>query len=407
MERGLCASWSDFSLVDTADWHDKERVLGFFQPRYLREGKIVVKSARKILRHEKDRLGEEKLAKLEQQVDALQEAVASGKADAIQKAQAQTEKAFAKVPGAKVSAWRENVEVIVVAVVLALGVRTYLLQPFKIPTGSMQPTLNGIIGTPMEEDEEFPPGWQRLAEAAFLGRQYFEIVSRNDEHVVELREQQKFLLFTETEIITTRSRYVVPASSAVVEQDFEVRPGKAFQPGEIIARGAVDTGDQVLVDKISYHFVPPRRSEVFVFRTTAIRGIRIPANMGAQHYIKRLAGLPGDSLQIQPPNLLVNGRIAEEQAFRRVMSQEDGYVGYFLGSKGVGQPELGEMGAQRSYLTSEFERFTLPEGEYFALGDNSNRSFDSRGWGTVPERNLVGRGMIVYYPFNKHWGLIQ
>ena len=50
----------------------------------------------------------------------------------------------------------------------------------------------------------------------------------------------------------------------------------------------------------------------------------------------------------------------------------------------------------------------MPEDEhYFALGDNSYFSFDSRYWGPVPEENLVGRGLWVYWPFNQHWGLIR
>jgi len=41
------------------------------------------------------------------------------------------------------------------------------------------------------------------------------------------------------------------------------------------------------------------------------------------------------------------------------------------------------------------------------VGDNSYNSYDSRYWGPVPEENLVGRGLFVYWPFNRHWGLIR
>ncbi len=50
---------------------------------------------------------------------------------------------------------------------------------------------------------------------------------------------------------------------------------------------------------------------------------------------------------------------------------------------------------------------TVPWHAYFALGDNSYNSLDSRYWGTVPEDDLVGQGFVVYWPFNRHWGLIR
>ena len=107
---------------------------------------------------------------------------------------------------------------------------------------------------------------------------------------------------------------------------------------------------------------------------------------GAQHYIKRLAGVPGDHLQVRPPKLLINGEVAKEEGFLKVMSQEDGYNGYTTGYK------------------LDFE---LGPEEYIALGDNSRNSSDSRVWGTVPRDNVIGRAMYVYLPLGHHWGKIR
>src|SRR6218665_2663105 len=72
------------------------------------------------------------------------------------------------LPKVENAGWKENVEVFLVAIVVALAVRTFFLQPFTIPTGSMQPTLNGILGFPTTEE---PPNMlTRLAHTALLGR---------------------------------------------------------------------------------------------------------------------------------------------------------------------------------------------------------------------------------------------
>ena len=75
------------------------------------------------------------------------------------------------------------------------------------------------------------------------------------------------------------------------------------------------------------------------------------------------------------------------------MGAHDGYRGY---SNTVG-----------SRLRTPDATFTVPKENYFALGDNSFYSSDSRDWGTVPARNVVGRGLFVYYPFTRHWGPIH
>ena len=154
----------------------------------------------------------------------------------------------------------------------------------------------------------------------------------------------------------------------------------------------MDTGDQVFVDKFSYNFVKPHRGDVFVFRTNHISGIREDPETGSPFYIKRLGGLPGDELRIDPPLLYIDGKIAEGFGFARVMAAKLPYRGYALG---------------RDYLTQPNQSFVVPEHGYFALGDNSYNSYDSRYWGPVPDENLVGRGLFVYWPFNWHWGLIR
>src|SRR4029453_7444015 len=122
-----------------------------------------------------------------------------------------------------------------------------------------------------------------------------------------------FLTFSQ--LICQRQRYLVYASPDTLSHDFNVFPGRIFRRGDIIARGAIDTGDQVFVDKFSYNFVKPHRGDVFVFRTDNIPAIRPDPQGGPPFYIKRLAGLPGDRLRIDPPFLYVNSKKAGGYGF--------------------------------------------------------------------------------------------
>ena len=99
------------------------------------------------------------------------------------------------------------------------------------------------------------------------------------------------------------------------------RNGGLLPKGTVICEGTIDSGDLVLVDKFSYHFRKPKRGEVFVFDTLGIRGIheRSGEQAAGSHYIKRLSGVPGDTLSIQPPNLLVDGKISKEPGNQRVI----------------------------------------------------------------------------------------
>ena len=92
---------------------------------------------------------EKDLADLQELLAKLQQALKSRTSEKIYAVRDEIERAVGRIaPPPRDAGWRENVEVFLVAIVIAAGVRAYFLQPFKIPTGSMQPTLFGIVGTP-------------------------------------------------------------------------------------------------------------------------------------------------------------------------------------------------------------------------------------------------------------------
>ena len=362
-----------------------------FTPSYLKHGRLLIRHAEKLLRYRRDLLSSSAIADLKEQTEKVRQACRKRDRKAVADESQRLHTLYVQhIPTPRDAAWRENIEVILVAIVVAVGIRSYFLQPFKIPTGSMQPTLNGIIGHPTASPA--PNGLRRAAEFLILGRNYIDVVSAEDDRIEQVVPQKFGFFFTFSRIICQRQTFLVYAPPDTLRQDFKVIPGNTYKRGDIIARGAVDTGDQVFVDKFSYNFVKPHRGDVFVFRTNGIFGIPEDPVTGAAFYIKRLAGLPGDTLRIEPPLLYVNGNVAEGYGFARVMSARPPYRGYAPG---------------RDYLSDPSQTFTVPVHSYFAMGDNSYNSYDSRYWGPVPEQNLVGRGLLVYWPFNNHWGLIR
>ncbi|MEO5721026.1 MAG: signal peptidase I [Chthoniobacterales bacterium] len=362
-----------------------------FTPRFVKQSRLLLRHAQKYLRYKKDILSEPDRAEITAQIDALDASLRKKDGEKIKAdAEALDGKLHKLTPVTWESHWRENVEVILVAIIVAIGVRSYFLQPFKIPTGSMQPTLNGIIGHPMKDPA--PNIVQRAVEFVVLGRNYIDVVSQTDDRVLQIVPKKFGFFFTFSRIVCQQQNFLVYASPDTLRQDFQVAPGNLYRKGDVIARGAIDTGDQVFVDKMSYNFVKPRRGDVFVFRTDGVSMIAADPETGAPFYIKRLVGEPGDELRIEPPHLFVNGTPPNRVGFQRVMSARNGYRGYASAGNLMSDPT---------------QTYRVPEGHFFAMGDNSYNSFDSRYWGAVTEENLVGRGLLVYWPFNRHWGLIR
>ena len=352
-----------------------------FTPGYIKHGRLLIRHAEKLLRYRKDVLSDSTISDLKTQIEKVRKALKDRDEKAVKAESEQLHILYTQhMPTPKDAAWRENIEVILVAIVVAIGIRSYFLQPFKIPTGSMQPTLNGIIGHPLPATEPTPNILRQIGEFVILGRNYINVVSAEDDQVTQVLPKKFAFFFTFSRIVCERQDFLVYAPPETLRQDFKVLPGNHYGKGETIAKGAVDTGDQVFVDKFTYNFVKPHRGDVFVFRTDNIFGIPGDPETGAPFFIKRLGGVPGDTLRIDPPLLYVNGKLAEGFGFRRVMAAKDGYRGYAPG---------------RDYLSDPTKIYRVLERHYFAMGDNSYNSLDSRWWGPVPEENLVGRGLFL------------
>jgi len=396
-----------------------------FSPKWKKDAKHLVKGARKFIHYKRDLLDEGRIGEIESRQEDLLEAIKKNDKAAVAEASKQLRATCENsLPREKPLGWfEENVEVMFVAIVIALGLRAYYLQPFRIPTGSMQPTLNGITGHALPE-EEWPSMPKRLAEKILRGRSYVHIVTDRDRRLAldpsgrpDIRPAQKMHFFSRSVMVFEDSKPIwLPApenpcleaglGDALRKVD---RNSLILPAGTTLCEGYIDTGDLVLVNKFAYHFRKPKRGETFVFDTQGIRGIdeRSGAQAKGSHYIKRLCGIPGDTLEIQEPHLLVNGVIAKEPGIERVMATD----GYQLANQEMPGPG-GRIFHQ--YLGKSGDKLQLRDEakpgmrEYAAFGDNTGNSLDSRYWGTVKEFNLVGPALFSLWPITTgHWGFIK
>ncbi|MCP4847082.1 MAG: signal peptidase I [Verrucomicrobiaceae bacterium] len=401
-----------------------------FGKKYLKQAKLLKKGVKKFLRYKQDILPSASIEKVKEKLSGFEEAIATKEKEAIKRnAKALTDACEEVMPPSSYPGLRENLEVIFVAVIIAVGIRAYFVQPFRIPTGSMQPTLNGIIGYPQDDQFEVPGFLGRAFDKVIEGRTYVDFTIPAGAKISSIAERTRFKFFTSTRIAFADPS-MEPVKVGVSRKSLlgdgngsdlgllkklslqfypNGRGGMSPRVGghnriseDLRIRGYVDTGDQVLVNKFSYHFRRPQRGEVFVFNTGGITGIPLdnPAQ-GSQHYIKRLTGLPGDRLEIRngDPKLYVDGEPASEEFVRRVWKGSgNGYRGYgYVPATKTDEWSSGVGNGKRMY--------SLADGRYMALGDNSYNSSDSRMWGSVPEPNLVGPALMVYWPF-EHWGRI-
>lgn len=127
-------------------------------------------------------------------------------------------------------------------------------------------------------------------------------------------------------------------------------------------------GEYLLTDKVTYRFSEPDRGDIIVFEA--------PTNDG-QEYIKRIIALPGEEVSVKNGKVFINGRELEETYIADDMETSSG-----------------------SFL-EEGESETVPEEEYFVLGDNRPHSSDSRAWGFVAKEKITGRAWVIYWPLQE------
>lgn len=178
---------------------------------------------------------------------------------------------------------REWVESIVVAFILAMVIRTLVVQAFKIPTGSMRPTL-------LEGDR----------------------------------------------ILVNKFLYGAPIP---------------FTGGRRVPA-----------------IRQPQRGDIIVF---------LYPESPTKYYIKRLVATGGEAVQIKNGNIYINGKLCDDPDFKLRFYYNRGSFG------------------------EEGKPLTVPADSYFVLGDNSASSMDSRYWGFVPKRLLIGKAMVIFWPLNR------
>jgi signal peptidase I len=122
-------------------------------------------------------------------------------------------------------------------------------------------------------------------------------------------------------------------------------------------------GDYLIIDQLSYRLREPQRGEVVVFKYP---------NIPSQRYIKRIVGLPGETVEIKEGKVIISG----------VALDESTYLAGFVYTD-----------------EREFNLITLADSEYFVLGDNRAASSDSRIWGSLPREDIIGRAFIRAWPF--------
>jgi signal peptidase I len=162
---------------------------------------------------------------------------------------------------------------------------------------------------------------------------------------------------------------------AYLVQGWVVKP---YRIPSVSMQPTLQVGDMVLVNRFIYRIHPPRRGDVIVFHPpgqgqTPVRGARTEASV---NFIKRIIGLPGETIQIHSGTVFV-------------------CTAPHRGCHGLNEPYVS------THNYGNYGPYTVPAGDYFVMGDNRSNSDDSRVWGPLPRRNIIGEAFLVYWPLDR------
>jgi len=172
---------------------------------------------------------------------------------------------------------------------------------------------------------------------------------------------------------------------------------QAFQIPSESMENTLLIGDYLLVDKLTYggggpadHILPYRqihRGDIIVFH--------YPVNP-AQHFVKRVVGVPGDRIRLIRKRVFING-VPISEPYVRYFKQDSNLFRDDFPRLDLLDPGINADWWMQMPKLVEDGQLIVPEGHYFAMGDNRDDSSDSRYWGFVPRENIIGRPLLIYW----------
>ena len=385
--------------------------------------------------------------------------------------------------------WRDWVEMFLVVAALVLAFRTFFFQPFKIPTGSMQPTLYGItienlmdrvsgnikgrvdegiltatdaffhstdVGRTILFDDESSatitrflsgdrvevdlktnieqqqftvtfelPNKKRYAVEKLRGYSYHSMQAEGNWKLENIEELRKIIPFISKQILVFRdidsneiirrtvwypplNSYQKPILAMGYKDDHE-QPfiHSQFARNEFIFKLRVKTGDHLFVNRLTYNFRHPRRGDISVFTIKSADATHghsgLPNN--DTFYIKRLVGLGGENVTIGPDrHLRINDRRLSsiDRGFEFVYShpKDSNRMPLNPAIKSVysGHELVNDFHYRGPDLSNSKSPYKVPKNHLIFFGDNTANSMDSRSWGALPKKNVIGHSSFVYWP---------